>query len=114
MNDEKDTLRNQTMRRYRLLTLRRGFRKVRHSPIYLALILALLGGGWAAAFHYLKYPILWPLYAAAFSILYLFLSAMVCYWAAAVPGAQEIINNLLRVGIVNYADQAEGSIFNDR
>ena len=105
MNDEKNSLRNQTIRRYRLLILRRGFRKVSHSPIYLALALVLLCGCCAAALHYLKYPLLWPLYAAAFTVLYLFLTAMVCYLAAAVPGAQEIINNLLRVGIMNYAGE---------
>ena len=101
MNDEKNSLRNQTMRRYRLLILRRGFRKVSHSPIYLALALILLCGCCAAALHYLKYPLLWPLYAAAFTVLYLFLTAMVCYLAAAVPEAQERL--LLKEAIVNAA-----------
>ena len=52
-----------------------------------------------------RYPLLWPLYDFIIAAGYLFVFALGCFCFASVPNAREIINNLLRVGIVNYAGE---------
>ena len=106
MSEEKNTLRLQTMQRYRLLIFQRGFRRVIHNPLCIMLALILLT---ACALGMLItpkcYPLLWPLYDFIIVASYLLVFAFSCFCAARVPNAREIINNLLRVGIVNYAGE---------
>lgn len=106
MSEEKNTLRLQTMQRYRLLIFQRGFRRLIRSPFCIMLALILLT---ACALGMLiipkRYPLLWPLYDFIIAASYLFVFAFSCFCSASVPNAREIINNLLRVGIVNYAGE---------
>ena len=106
MSEEKNTLRLQTMQRYRLLIFQRGFRRLIRSPLCVLLAIILLT---ACALGMLitpkSYPLLWPLYDFIIVSVYLLVFAFSCFCAASVPNAREIINNLLRVGIVNYAGE---------
>lgn len=106
MSEEKNTLRLQTMQRYRLLIFQRGFRRLIRSPLCVLLAIILLT---ACALGMLitpkRYPLLWPLYDFIIVSVYLLVFAFSCFCAASVPNAREIINNLLRVGIVNYAGE---------
>ena len=106
MNEEKNTLRLQTMQRYRLLIFQRGFRSLICSPFCVLLSLALLVACIIAMFFTPKrHPLLWPLYDFIIVSVYLLAFTLVCFCVASVPNAREIINNLLRVGLVNYAGE---------
>lgn len=106
MSEEKNTLRLQTMQRYRLLIFQCGLRRLIRSPLCVLLAIILLT---ACALGMLitpkRYPLLWPLYDFIIVSVYLLVFAFSCFCAASVPNAREIINNLLRVGIVNYAGE---------
>lgn len=106
MSEEKNSLRLQTMQRYRLLIFQRGFRRLIHSPFCVLLATTLL---FACAVAMLitpkRYPLLWPLYDFIITAVYLLAFSLICFCIASVPNAREIINNLLRVGIVNYAGE---------
>lgn len=106
MSEEKNTLRLQTMQRYRLLIFQRGFRRLIRSPLCIMLSLVLLTAcALGMLFTPKRYPLLWPLYDFIIAASYLLVFAFSCFCSASVPNAREIINNLLRVGIVNYAGE---------
>lgn len=106
MSEEKNTLRLQTMQRYRLLIFQRGFRRLIRSPLYVLLAIILLTAcALAMLFTQKRNPLLWPLYDFIIVSVYLLAFALCCFCSASVPNAREIINNLLRVGIVNYAGE---------
>ena len=106
MNDEKNLLRMQTMKRYRFLILKNGLQNIFQKPssILFAVIAAVICILAAVALSFRR-MLLFPYYLALFGVLYLLALLAICFRSASVPRAREIINNLLRVGIVNYAGE---------
>ena len=94
------------MKRYRLLILENGFQNIVKKPssILFAVIAAVICilAAVALSFHRM---LLFPDYLVLFGVLYLLALLAICFRSASVPRAREIINNLLRVGIVNYAGE---------
>lgn len=106
MNEEKNLLRTQTMQRYRLLILKNGLQNIFQKPssilfAVMAAVICILAAV-ALSFHRM---LLFPCYMALLGVLYLLALLAICFRSASVPKAREIINNLLRVGIVNYAGE---------
>jgi len=104
IGEKKNALRARTMQRYYLQLIKNGFATLwgdwrTRALLVLATFSAFMLGLFISAQH----AILWPLYLFDCLAGYTLLLCAALILASRIPNASRIIDNLLRIGIVNYA-----------